>query len=105
VTTMGREVTFVTDFKPLLILGMDENVKVLLTGRRASVVVQLPPILPPTISRTVVVQEEVEMARTIKVQTGDYGADALRVVKVIAEDCTKVCETFLFDKGHWQHRS
>jgi hypothetical protein len=101
---MDREVVFDTDVQATLILGRDENVSVVLMGKRADVVVQLPPILPPTMNRMIVVREGVDMARKIRVRTGDYGADALRVVEVMSGSGTETCEVFLFDKGYWQHR-
>lgn len=101
---MEREVAFDTDVNPMLVLGRDENATVLVKGKRHDIVVQLPPILPPTRSRTIVVQETVDMARTIQVRTGDYGADGLRVVHVVSSSGASTREVFMFDDGRWEHR-
>lgn len=84
------------------VVGRDEDTMVTVRGAVPAVVVQLPPTT--TAGRTVVVDDPRDVERTLKIQTADYGADALRVV------CTldvrgAIREQFVFVRGYWQRRT
>jgi len=84
------------------IVGRDEDTTVTVRGAAPSVVVQLPPTT--TAERTVVVDDPRSVERILKIQTADYGADALRVVCVL-DVRGAVREQFVFAGGYWQRRT
>lgn len=98
-----REVVFDTNVNPLLVLGRDEDTCVRLKGACDSVIVQLPSTT--AVGRTIVIEDGVDYRPEIRVRTASYGADNLRVVRLIAAGGEQSRATFVFvDNGYWQYR-
>ena len=85
-----------------LVLNVDEDVEVVLQGRQPRVTIQLPAQLPQTRCRIVTIEETVLPTRQIQVRTANFGADNLRIVKVISGVDVGQRERFVFEAGYWQ---